>query len=214
MGSRRRLWLLAGGVALAAALAVLTRPSLPEPVGRGSRAPEFALPRLGDGARVSLADLRGRAVLLNFWATWCKPCEDEMPAMQRLYGELAGDGFELLAVSVDDDPEDVGAFVERLGIGFPVLLDPDEDVARAYQTYRYPESLLIDGEGRVVERFVGPKEWDAAPYVARIRRLIEASPQVVSGAREDTLPAPVARGRAGGGRVGRAREGAAVGAGP
>jgi len=173
MSGRRRLWLLAGGVALAAALAVATRPSLPDPVGRGSRAPEFRLPRLGGAAEVSLAELRGRAVLLNFWATWCKPCEDEMPAMQRLYRQLAGDGFELLAVSVDDDPEDVRAFVERLGLEFPVLLDPDEDVARAYQTFRYPESLLIDGDGVVVERFVGARDWDAAPYLSRIRRLLE-----------------------------------------
>ena len=172
MSGRWRLWLVAGAVALATAAALLFGPSIPEPVGRGSRAPDFSLPRL-EGGRVSLEELRGRVVLVNFWATWCKPCEDEMPAMQHLYRELAGDGFELLAVSVDDQAADVQAFVERLGIGFPVLLDPDESTARAYQTYRYPETLLIGRDGVVVERFVGPRDWDAAPYVERIRRMLE-----------------------------------------
>ncbi len=174
----RRLgsWLIAAGVAAAALAALLTSPSAPDPVGRGSPAPAFRLPRLDGAGAVSLAELGGKVVLLNFWATWCKPCEDEMPAMQRLYRALGGGDFELLAVSVDDDPEDVRAFAERLELGFPILLDPDEEVARAYQTYRYPETLLIGPDGLVVERFVGPREWDAAPYLARIQRMLDGSP--------------------------------------
>ncbi len=174
----RRLgsWLIAAGVAAAALAALVTSPSAPDPVGRGSPAPAFRLPRLDGGGAVSLAELGGKVVLLNFWATWCKPCEDEMPAMQRLYRSLGGGDFELLAVSVDDDPADVRAFAERLELGFPILLDPDEEVARAYQTYRYPETLLIGRDGVVVERFVGPRDWDAAPYLERIRRMLDGSP--------------------------------------
>ena len=81
MPSRLGPWLIALAVGAAAAFALLSGPGAPAPVGRGSLAPGFTLERLADGARVSLSDLRGQVVLLNFWATWCKPCEDEMPAM-------------------------------------------------------------------------------------------------------------------------------------
>ncbi len=142
------------------------------PLGRGDVAPAFDLPRLA-GGRTSLAGLEGQVALINFWATWCKPCEDEMPAMQRLYDGLAGDGFELLAISVDESVDDVRAFNERLALSFPVLLDPDQEAARRYQTTGFPESILVDREGRIVERYVGPREWDHPDYQARVRRLME-----------------------------------------
>jgi len=172
MTGRPAVWIIAAGVAAAAIAALLTSSGAPPPVGRGSVAPEFALPRLAGGAPVDLESLRGRVVLLNFWATWCKPCEEEMPAMQRLYDALAPEGFELLAVSVDEDPSEVASFVERLGVSFPILMDVDQGVARSYQTFRFPETLLIGRDGVVVERYVGPKEWDAEPYVARLRKLL------------------------------------------
>ena len=143
----------------------------PDPLGRGLTAPDFELRTL-EGERRELSDWRGQVVLLNFWATWCKPCEDEMPAMERLYRALRGREFELLAVSVDEDRESVERFRARLGLSFPILLDPEQRVARAYQTFRFPESLLIGPDGRVVERYVGGKEWDAPAYAERIRRLL------------------------------------------
>jgi peroxiredoxin len=146
------------------------------PVGEGHPAPDFTLRALDDG-EVSLAALRGRVVLVNFWATWCKPCEDEMPAMQRLYQALdgGGDGFELLAVSVDEGDEEVRAFRDRLALGFPILRDPEKRAAGAYHTFRFPESWLVDADGVVVARYVGPREWDDPVYVQRIRRLIAES---------------------------------------
>jgi peroxiredoxin len=143
------------------------------PVGEGQPAPGFTLPVLDDG-ELSLASLRGRVVLLNFWATWCKPCEDEMPAMQRLHDGLAGADFELLAVSVDEGDGKVREFRDRLGLRFPILLDPAKRAAGAYQTFRFPESWLIGRDGVVVARYVGPREWDDPVYVERIRRLIAA----------------------------------------
>ena len=172
MPSRLGPWLIALAIGAAAAFAILSGPGAPAPVGRGSPAPGFTLERLADGAPVSLSDLRGQVVLLNFWATWCKPCEDEMPAMERLYRMLQPEGFELLAISVDHDPGAVKRFRERLGLSFPILLDPGQQVARAYLTFRFPESLLIDPEGVVLERYIGAKEWDAEAYVERIRRLL------------------------------------------
>jgi peroxiredoxin len=164
---------IAAGIAAAALAAFFAGPEAPQRIGRGSPAPPFRLERLGGGAPVDLDALRGRVVLINFWATWCKPCEDEMPAMERLYRQLAGQGLELLAVSVDDEPEVVQAFASRLQLTFPILMDPDERVARSYQTFRYPETLLVDREGVVVERFVGPKDWDAPAYVAHVQRLLD-----------------------------------------
>ena len=149
------------------------RPTLP--VGEGHPAPNFALPDL-DGAERELRALRGRVVLVNFWATWCKPCEDEMPAMQRLYTALGGGGtgFELLAISVDEGDDEVRAFRDRLRLSFPILRDPEKRAASAYQTFRFPESWLIDANGSVAARYVGPREWDDPVYVERIRKLIEA----------------------------------------
>ncbi|HEY5658261.1 MAG TPA: TlpA disulfide reductase family protein [Myxococcota bacterium] len=165
-------WVVAAAVAVAALFALFASPRVPAPLGRGSSAPDFELPRISEGAPISLAALRGEVILVNFWATWCKPCEDEMPAMQRLYGALHEQGFQLLAISVDDDREPVVEFSERLGLSFPILFDADKRVAQAYQTYRFPESFLVDRDGRVVERYIGPRDWDAAVYVDRIQRLL------------------------------------------
>jgi len=78
-----------------------------------------------------------------------------------------------VAISVDDSPEPVRAFRDRLGLSFPILLDSRQDVAELYQTFRFPESLLVDRDGMVIERYIGPREWDARPYVERIRRLLQ-----------------------------------------
>jgi len=144
-------------------------------VGRGAEAPDFTLPALDASAPVSLSDHRGQVVLVNFWATWCKPCEDEMPAMERLYQALEPAGFELLAVSVGEEDEVVRAFRDRLGVTFPILLDRDKQVSTAWQTFAFPETLLVDRDGVILERYVGPREWDAPAYIERVRRLLEPS---------------------------------------
>ena len=172
MPSRIGAGTLAAAVLAAALLAWLFAGDAPEPVDRGSQAPAFELPRIGQDGSLSLASLRGKVVLLNFWATWCAPCEEELPAMQRLYAALAGQGFELVGVSVDAEPAPVLEFQKRLGLGFPLLLDADQRVARSYQTFRFPETLLIGRDGVILERYVGGKEWDSAVYLDRIRRLL------------------------------------------
>jgi peroxiredoxin len=166
------------------------------PVVRGVSAPSFDLPRLfpdaaaaGEqtgaatgnrtetrrGSTLRLEDLAGKVVLLNFWATWCEPCTSEMPAMERLYRSLEGERFELVAVSIDEKPGEVIDFAERFGLTFPLVHDADQSVYKAYQTMGVPESLLIDAGGRVVERYVGPREWDAAAYRTRVVDLITST---------------------------------------
>jgi len=175
VAARPGAWVVVALVAAGAAWALWSAEPVPPPLEAGSPAPEFSLPRLGGGEPVSLRELRGRVVLVNFWATWCKPCEDEMPAMESLYRALEGEGFELLAVSVDAGDEEVEAFRERLALGFPILRDPDRRVATRYQSLRFPESFLIGPDGVVVARFIGPREWDAPEYEARIRELLGAA---------------------------------------
>jgi cytochrome c biogenesis protein CcmG/thiol:disulfide interchange protein DsbE len=176
--------LLLGAAVLVVALGLvlMSDPGAP-PVVRGSQAPTFELPRLasapdGDASSSSstlgLDDLEGRIVLVNFWATWCEPCESEMPAMERLYQALPRDQFELVAVSIDVERGDVEAFQAEYKLSFPIVLDRDQSVYNAYQTMGVPESLLIDRQGRVVERYVGPKEWDASEYVERVLELTGA----------------------------------------
>jgi peroxiredoxin len=171
--SRAGPWLLAAAIGAAVGFALWQGSSVPDPVDRGARAPDFVLPRIGGDGELALDDLRGRVVLLNFWATWCKPCEEEMPAMQRLQSALAAEGLALVAVSVDEEREPVEAFRTRLGLDFTLLWDPGQRVSRLYQAYRFPETLLIDRDGRVVERYIGPRDWDAPLYVERIRRLLD-----------------------------------------
>ncbi len=175
MASRIGAGGIVAAVLAAALLAWFFAGEAPEPVDRGSTAPPFELPRIGEAGSLSLASLRGKVVLLNFWATWCEPCEKELPAMQRLHRELSGSSFELVAVSVDADQDPVLRFQKRLGLGFTLLLDADQRVARSYQTFRFPETLLIGRDGVILERYVGPKEWDAPVYLDRIRRLLKDS---------------------------------------
>jgi peroxiredoxin len=173
MSGRIRALGIAGLLALATLFVLLRSSTYDAPIEVGRSAPPFSLPALEGEEEVSLASLRGKVVLLNFWATWCKPCEDEMPAMERLYQALAGEPFELVAVSVDEDPGVVRAFRDRLDLSFPVLLDPRKRAAKAYQSFRFPESYLIDPSGVLVARYIGPREWDAPEYEARIRRLLD-----------------------------------------
>jgi len=164
-------------IALAAGgLFALLADRTPDPIGPGHAAPLFSLPSLTEPQPVALASLRGRVVLLHFWATWCKPCEEEMPALDRLRRSLDSQRFALLAVSVDEDRSQVESYRQRLGLSLPILLDPSHEVSRAYQTYRYPESFLLDREGKVIARFVGPRDWDAQIYVDRIRELLGSEP--------------------------------------
>jgi peroxiredoxin len=127
--------------------------ALREPAGPslrpGSPAPGFSLPVAG-GAEVSLAELRGRVVFVNFWATWCAPCREEAPSLERLYQSLAGEGFELLGISIDGegDRAAIEAFRSQYGLTFPIPLDPEKRVYGAYQatgpgarTLRRPSEL-------------------------------------------------------------------------
>jgi peroxiredoxin len=137
-------------------------------------APDFALQDV-DGRAVRLSNFRGKVVFLNVWTTWCPPCRTEMPAMEALYQRLRDRDFVMLAVSADAEGRKVVApFVQELGLTFPVLLDPDGQVPRRYRVTGYPETFIIDRNGRVVAHEVGPREWDDRRFEAALLNLIDS----------------------------------------
>ena len=136
-------------------------------------APAFQL-QDEQGRTRSLADYRGKVVLLNFWASWCPPCREEMPSMAHLAEALRDrPDFAMVALSVDDDWDAVRGFFKGQKPAFRVLLDKGARVSQAYGTAKYPESYVIDRSGQVIGKFVGPREWDAPAAVGYFERLLD-----------------------------------------
>jgi thiol-disulfide isomerase/thioredoxin len=131
----------------------------PPPRPASFPAPDFTLPTLS-GAPIRLAELRGKVVLLNFWATWCVPCRTEMPSLDALYQQYQDRGLAVLAVNVDTlSTAGVEAFMQEVAVTFPIVLDPAWSVARAYRVLGLPTTYLIDRGGNVVIREVGERNW-------------------------------------------------------
>jgi peroxiredoxin len=120
-------------------------------VGRGQRAPDFSLPKLG-GGRVSLSSLRGKVVLVDFWAQWCEPCKKELPELDKLSREYSDKNVVVLAVNIDKTTENAQRLATQLGLKLPILLDPAGSVAGTYDLPKMPSSFIVDKKGIV--RFV------------------------------------------------------------
>ncbi len=127
------------------------------------------------GRELTLADFKGRVVLLNFWATWCAPCVREMPTLDRVQGKLSGQGLSVVAVSEDRGGlEAVGPFLKQLGLRhLEIYLDPRGTLAREFGLAGLPTTLLIDAEGRLVGGLEGPAEWDSDDALALIRYYLD-----------------------------------------
>ncbi len=120
----------------------------------GAQAPDFDLPT-PDGGRLRLRDLRGKAVLVNFWATWCSPCRAEMPTMQAVYDQYKDQGFTIVGINMREPAGVLPPFLRELGISFPAVLD-DGSTAQAYQVINIPASFFIDPDGIIRARYLGP----------------------------------------------------------
>ncbi len=135
----------------------------------GSKAPDFTLPDL-KGRTKSLSDYKGKVVFINFWATWCKPCREEMPSMEVLYRDLKSKKvpFEILAVSIDSEgPEVVEKFRKEFNLSFPILHDRKGRIKELYKTTGVPESFIVDQNGFVAQKIIGAYNW-AAPSGRKI----------------------------------------------
>ena len=137
----------------------------------GGPAPALALKDL-KGREHRLADYQGRVVLINFWATWCAPCRDEMPSIQRLKEKLAGRPFVVLAVNLDEPESRIEKFLSEVRLDFPVLLDPGRRVASAWGARILPASHIVGPDGRVRYTVVGEINWDHEQVVGRISELL------------------------------------------
>jgi peroxiredoxin len=143
------------------------------PIEVGFPAPDFTFPGL-DGKMVRLSDFRGKVVLVNIWATWCRYCVDEMPSMEKLYQKLIGEDFEILAVSIDSSGERVVAsFMKKYKLTFPALIDSAGAIRMGYRTTGVPESFIIDKDGILVKKIIGSLDWTKPEILHLFQRLIQ-----------------------------------------
>jgi len=160
----RRLLCAAPLLICAAASASPVQPSL--------LAPDFTLRSMG-GPNLRLNEQRGRVVMVNFWATWCAPCRQEMPHLVKLYDKYRDAGFVLLAVNIDDNARAATDLATKMGLTFPVLLDTDKAVTRLYDMGTMPATVIIDREGRVRHLHRGYREGYELSYEQQVRALLK-----------------------------------------
>lgn len=137
----------------------------------GDVAPDFQLEDT-KGNQVSLASLRGKIVMVNFWATWCPPCIEEMPSMERLNEVMAGDDFVMLAINTEADGRNVvPPFLKKTPHTFPVLYDDKGVVQSRYGVFKFPESFIVGKDGKVIEKVIGPLDWSSPDTIAYFKGL-------------------------------------------
>jgi len=139
----------------------------------GQPAPDFTLADLS-GKMVSLADLRGKVVIVNFWATWCPPCRAEMPSMESLHRELGDEGLVLLAINIEKDGrKSVPTFLAGSPQSFPILFDDQEVVQKRYGVFKFPESFVIRKDGTIDDKVIGAIDWAHPQSIAYFRDLLK-----------------------------------------
>ena len=139
---------------------------------RAKAAPDFSL-AMPNGKTFRLSEHRGKVVFVNFWATWCSPCREEMPAMERLWNRHKEQGFMMVAVSVDNDPALVPPFVQKLKLTFPIALDPKMQASNPYGVRALPSSFVVDRKGYLTALALGPRAWDNDAAQALIESLVK-----------------------------------------
>jgi cytochrome c biogenesis protein CcmG/thiol:disulfide interchange protein DsbE len=145
------------------------------PIQQGDPAPDFTLPGLDDRDH-TLSSERGKIVILNFWATWCPPCREEMPSLNRLASRLNEDDFRVLAVSVDEDNLMLKKTVEEMKLSLTILLDPRRKAARLYGVDRFPETFIVNRQGIVAARVVGAADWMAPGILDGLQEIAAETP--------------------------------------
>jgi cytochrome c biogenesis protein CcmG, thiol:disulfide interchange protein DsbE len=137
----------------------------------GDPAPDFSL-KDRKGKTWILSELKGQVVLVNFWATWCPPCREEMPSMQKLYARLPGDNFKMLAILNKDKPALADFVATQIGFTIPILNDQDNQVSSNFSIIGLPETFIIDKQGILREKFIGPVKWDSPGSIQMLMKYI------------------------------------------
>ena len=179
---RRRLIVTLGGlVILALAFGIVwLQSSKYEPLMVGMAAPDFSLPDI-QGKTVRLSDYRGKVVFVNFWATWCKPCKEEMPSMEILCENFKSEDFVMLAISMDrvTTKKDIPPFIESMKLTFPILTDSWGQTDKRYKLMGVPETYIIDQNGVLREKVIGPRDWTLKDSVVTVVQLLQKQPKAV-----------------------------------
>ena len=178
-GGSRLLIFAVGTVIFAAVFSIVWLQSAKyEPLAVGKPAPDFALADLNDKS-YRLSDFRGKVVFLNFWATWCKPCREEMPSMEILNKNFEKDGLVILAVSIDrvTTTKDISPFVKGMNLTFPVLVDSWGKTDKPYKRMGVPETFIIDQQGIIQEIVIGPRDWTRLDSLQILTKLLNVTPK-------------------------------------
>lgn len=137
----------------------------------GAPAPDFSVKDLA-GAEVKLSSLKGQVVLVNFWATWCPPCKEEIPSMMKLNQAMTGKPFKMMAISIDEGgKEAVEGYFKKSGMSLPAYLDTDNSISRTYGTTGVPETFIIDKAGVIQKKIVGGMDWSSKDVIAYMDEL-------------------------------------------
>lgn len=187
-GGSRVLILIAAGIVLAMTFVIVWLQSAKyEPLVVGKEAPDFALTDLNEKP-IRLSDYRGKVVFLNFWATWCAPCREEMPSMEVLYRNFEKDGLVILAVSIDrvTTTKDIPPFVKGMNLTFPVLVDSWGKTDKPYKRMGVPETFIIDQQGVIREIIIGPKDWTRIDNLKTLTTLLNVTPKSAQPAHDVT----------------------------
>ena len=152
----------------------------------GKPAPDFDLTDLNDKPQ-RLSDFRGKVVFLNFWATWCKPCREEMPSMEVLHKNFEKDGLVILAVSIDrvTTTKDIPPFIKGMNLTFPVLIDSWGKTDKPYKRMGVPETFIIDQQGVIREIVIGPRDWTRLDSLQILTKLLNVTPKTADAPQSD-----------------------------
>ena len=131
------------------------------PLAIGDSAPNFSVPAFPSGS-LDLKNYHGQIVVLNLWATWCPPCVEETPSLVQFEEKMRDRGVRVLSISVDEDPKALQDFIQKNHISYPVGRDPDRSLSARYGTFQFPETYILDRQGRVAEKVIGAIDWDDA----------------------------------------------------
>ncbi len=139
------------------------------PAGIGTAAPDFTV--VDSDRKVTLSEFRGQIVVLNFWATWCQPCVEEVPSLVQMQRQMRSRGVTVLAVSIDDSDDAYHSFLKNYNVDLLTVRDADKKSNTLYGTFKFPETYIIDRKGMVRRKFIGPVDWSEPEIVDFLNKL-------------------------------------------